>query len=352
MRKLTHYTLFIALIFGLQLSAQEENNTERIESLKEQREKITDQERSYLKIEVETINERLEKGEITQKEANKLKQEAAEKRALNIENRTAIIDNKIALLERNKEGYKPNDGETSIAGFAISDEGTFIGINVRGENKPIKYDRRTTTDLVMAIGFNNAIIDGEKFDDTPYEVGGSHFFELGWAWKTRVFKESNFLRIKYGFSFQFNGLRADDNMYFVQNGDVTSLELHPYDVRKAKLNVTNLVFPLHFEFGPSKKKEYATHFRYSTHHQFKVGLGGYVGFKTGVYQKLKFKEDGEKVKEKNKNSYNTSNTVYGLSGYLAWGHTALYVKYDLNTIFKNQAVDQRNISLGLRFDMD
>lgn len=352
MRKITHYILFIALIFSVQLIAQEENNSERIENLKEQREKITTQERTYLKTEVEAINIRLAEGEITKDEADKLKREAAEKRAKNIENRTAIIDNKIALLERNKEGYKPNDGDEDIAGFMISDEGTFIGINIKGQNKPVKYDKRTTSALVMAIGFNNAIIDGEKFDDTPYKIGGSHFFELGWAWKTRVFKESNFLRIKYGVSMQFNGLKADDNMYFVQNGDVTSLEPHPFDVKKAKLNVTNLVFPVHFEIGPSSKKEYATHFRYSTHRQFKFGVGGYVGFKTGVYQKLKYKENGEKVKEKNKNSYNTSNTVYGLSSYLAWGHTALYVKYDLNTIFKNQAVDQRNISLGVRFDMD
>ncbi len=352
MHKITHYILFIALIFSVQLVAQEENNTEKIRALKEQREKITTQERTYLKTEVEAINKRLNKGEITQDEADKLKQEAAEKRALNIENRTAIIDNKIALLERNDEGYKPNDGDEDLVGFTISDEGTFIGIKIKGENKPIKYDRRTTTALVLAIGFNNAIIEGEKFDDTPYKIGGSHFFELGWAWKTRVFKESNFLRIKYGFSFQFNGLKADDNMYFVQNGDETNLELHPYDVKKAKLNVTNLVFPVHFEFGPSSKKEYATHFRYSTHRQFKIGLGGYVGFKTGVYQKLKFKEDGEKVKEKNKSNYNTSNSIYGLSGYLAFGGTALYVKYDLNTLFQNQTVDQRNISLGLRFDMD
>ncbi|PCI11183.1 MAG: hypothetical protein COB73_02390 [Flavobacteriaceae bacterium] len=351
MRSITHYILVIVLFLGVQLSAQEENNTERIAGLKEQREKITTQERAYLKTEVEAINIRLAEGEISKEKADKLKREVAEKRAKNIENRTAIIDNKIALLERNNEGYKPNDDKSSIY-FELDEENYFPKLKISNSGKPVKYDRRTTSALVVAIGFNNAIIDGEKFDDTPYKIGGSHFFELGWAWKTRVFKESNFLRIKYGVSFQFNGLKADDNMYFVQNGDVTSLELHPFDVKKAKLNVTNMVFPVHFEFGPSSKKEYATHFRYSTNRQFKVGLGGYVGFKTGVYQKLKFKENGEKQKEKNKNSFNTSNSIYGLSGYLAWGHTALYVKYDLNTVFKNQAVDQHNISLGLRFDMD
>jgi hypothetical protein len=43
--------------------------------------------------------------------------------------------------------------------------------------------------------------------------------------------------------------------------------------------------------------------------------------------------------------------VYGLNGYIGWGWTALYVKYELNPIFKNNPIDQHNISMGLRFDM-
>ncbi|GAL68721.1 hypothetical protein [Jejuia pallidilutea] len=44
--------------------------------------------------------------------------------------------------------------------------------------------------------------------------------------------------------------------------------------------------------------------------------------------------------------------VYGISTYVAIGDTALYLKYDLSPIFKDQIVDQNNISIGVRFDMD
>ena len=44
--------------------------------------------------------------------------------------------------------------------------------------------------------------------------------------------------------------------------------------------------------------------------------------------------------------------MYGISSYLAFGDVAVYAKYDLSPIFKDQSVDQNNISLGLRFDMD
>ena len=61
---------------------------------------------------------------------------------------------------------------------------------------------------------------------------------------------------------------------------------------------------------------------------------------------------GANVKQKLKADYNTNTIVYGLSGYIGWRDTALYVKYDLNPIFKDNATDLHNVSLGLRFDMD
>src|SRR5690606_22567904 len=220
------------------------------------------------------------------------------------------------------------------------------------KNKPKKYDLRTSSDLVLALGLNNTIIEGEKLDDSPYEFGGSRFFEIGWTWKTRVLKESNFIRFKYGYSFQMNGLKPTDNQYFVQQGNQTTLEEFPEHLKKSKLTITNIVFPLHFEFGPSKKIEKDTYFRYSTKDKFKIGIGGYGGFNLRTQQKLKYEIDGEPIKEKQKRGFNTSNLVYGLSGYVGVGNTALYVKYDLSPIFNNQQIKQNNISIGLRFDMD
>lgn len=358
MQIITRYLVLIILGLSVmhvnaQDSIQNTINTSKIETLKKFKETIKTEERELLKSEVEAINQRLDRGEITQTEADRLKKEAAKKRALNIENRLAIIDNKIALLDRNDEGYNENVGETSTLGISIGgDGGSFAGFKIKGRNKHKKYDRRTSSDLVIAFGLNNAIIEGEKLDDSPYKFGGSRFFEIGWAWKTRVFKNTNSVRFKYGYSFQINGLKPTDNQYFVTQGNQTVLEKFQYDLSKSKLSITNLVVPVHFEFGPSKKYERDTYFRYSTRKQFKIGIGGYAGFNIGTRQKLKYKVDGDRIKDKIKRDYNTSNLVYGLSGYVAFGNVGLYVKYDLNPIFKDQVIDQNNISLGVRFDMD
>jgi len=327
--------------------AQEVDITITVESLESSKEKIIKKEKDDLKQEVERINERLENNEINQAEADKLKRTAAEKHALNIENRIAIIDNKIALLERNGEETIVYIGENKVT-VDVFDDGDFVSVSF---NKEKKFDKRTTSRLVVAFGLNNLITEGESFNDTEIKIGGSRFFELGWAWKTRVFKDSNWLRIKYGFSFSWDGLKPMDNQYYVDIGEETVLQVHPQNLDKAKLRVDKLIFPVHFEFGPSKKKEYTNYFRYSTYKQFKAGIGGFAGFKMSSRQKLKYKEDGSNKKEKIKASYNTNNVMYGLSGYIGWGWTALYVRYEINPLFKNNPVDQHNISMGLRFDM-
>lgn len=359
MQTITKYLALMVLCLNMQLiNAQDTiaktNNHTKIEQLKKTKEQIKGEEREHLKVEVEAINKRLEKGEITETEAKKLKKEAAKKRALNIENRIIIIDNKIALLERNDEGYNNNDdADLSQIGFSIGGKkGSFAGIRIKGNNKPKKYDRRTTSDMVIAFGLNNAIVEGDNLDNSPYKFGGSRFFEIGWAWKTRVFKNSNFLRLKYGYSFQINGLKPNDNQYFVNQNNQTMLEVFPENLKKSKLSITNLVFPVHFEFGPSKKIEKDNYFRYSTRNKFKIGVGGYAGFNIGTRQKLKYSVNGNRQKDKIRGGLNTTNLVYGISSYVAIGSAALYVKYDLSPIFKDQIVDQNNISIGVRFDMD
>ena len=342
-----------SIIFALCLfpmiytSAQEIYVTVTIESLETSKEQVIKEEKEALKKEVVVINEQLDNEEITSERADELKAEAAEKHALNIENKIAIIDNKIALLERNENETTLIIKDNKVI-VEVFDDGEFISVSL-GKKK--KFDKRTTSKMVVAFGLNNLITEGESFNDTDYEIGGSRFFELGWAWKTRVFKESNWLRIKYGFSFQWDGLKPTDNRYFVDIGEVTELQLHPESLDKAKLRVDKLVFPVHFEFGPSKKVEKEDYFRYSTNKQLKVGLGAYAGFKMSSRQKLKYSVDGNNTKEKIKASYNTNNVIYGLSGYIGWGCTGLYVKYDLNPIFKDNPIDQHNISMGLRFDL-
>ena len=341
-------TLFIHLALVLftcstQFIYCQENESKSMEEILEsRRQEIIKDEKEKLKKKVENINSQLEDREITQEEAEKLKKEAAEFHAKNIENRIAIMENKLELEERN----------TDATGYiGIGDDGKVISIRIN-EDREKKYDKRTTSDLVLAAGFNNALADGQSLNDSDFKIGGSRFFEIGWAWKTRVFENSNWLRLKYGFSFMFNGLKPTDNRYFVTEGEETFLQEYEVDLDKSKFRMDNLVVPVHFEFGPSSKRESKNYVRYDTRGKFKIGLGGYAGFNIGERQKLKYELDGDKQKDKLKGDYNTNDFVYGLSGYLGWGWATLYAKYDLNPIFEDPNMEMNNFSVGLRFDVD
>lgn len=317
--------------------AQEKTDPEKIEQLEKQKEQIITEEKEALKKEVEAINRRAAAKEIGWEEAEKLKSEAAKKRALNIQNRIAIIDNQIALLKREEAAEEVEWEEEE----EDEDDDHWY--------KKSRYSR-TSTHLVVAVGFNNALTEDQSINDSDFKVGGSRFFELGIAWRTRVFERSNFIRFRYGFSFQFNGLKPTDNRYFVEDGNLTFLEEYDIDLDKSKFRMDHLVFPIHFEFGPSKKVESPRSVWFSTHNKLKLGIGGYAGVNLGDRQKLKYEIDGEKEKLKLKSDYNTNDFIYGLSGYIGFGGTSLYVKYDLNPIFKDPNPELHNISVGLRFD--
>jgi hypothetical protein len=220
----------------------------------------------------------------------------------------------------------------------------------QGANK--KLVQRTNKYLVLAAGLNNAFDSDDNLMDDDFRLAGSRFFEIGFVLRSQVFKESAWLRFNYGLSFQFNGLKPIDNRYFVHVVRETSLEEFEFDLDKSKFRLDNLVIPLHFEFGPYKKKEGKKQIWFSTKDKFRIGLGGYVGLNIGERQKLKYVDGLNDIKMTFRNDYNTQDFIYGLSGYIGIEWVSLYAKYDLNPIFKSPNQKLHNASLGLRFDLN
>lgn len=362
MHTLVRFLIPIFLLCSLnQLQAQEDYQ-KKIKDLKEQRELVVKQEKEALKDEITLIEGRLLAEEIDQKEAQKLKEAAAEKHALNIENRQAIIDNEIALLERNEgEVLREQDSVSRKTKTIVieypddEDDCEFFGIGCDywdwEWDKHRRYDRRTFSDLTIAFGFSNADVEGQSLENSPYKLAGSRFFEIGWTWRTRVFQNSNWLRFHYGFMFQFNGIKPKDNQYFVLENGTAVLQEFEYDLSKSKFRMDNLVVPIHFEVGPSRKRISDHRIRYSLKNQFRLGIGGYGGFKLGSRQKLKYTAEGDKRKDKLKGGLNSSDLIYGLSTYMGVDGFLLYFKYDLNPIFQDAEIEQNFMALGLRFDL-
>ncbi len=330
-----------------------QNAKDQIEYLKGKRQLLIDGEKQGLKNRVYFINSELENGRITEEEAEQQKKAAAEKAALNIENETAIIDNQIALVERNGK-INNNVGTQVLLGFGHQDgDGKQVfGLTVdNGKVGSVTYDKRTYSEFVLAFGLNNAITDvGELGDD--FSIGRSRFFELGVAWKTRILDNSGALQFKYGLSLQINKLFAKDNQTLVESAEVSNFQEFPSELRKSQLRFSNLVVPVHIEFGGWKKEEEDDKVRYRIAGKFRMGIGGYAGVRLGTQQKLKFREDGERIKTKEKQDFGGDNFVYGLSSYIRLSNDlSLYGKYDLSSVLDTQDLGEvNNVSLGIRWD--
>ena len=355
MQKIIIYIVVLFSAFLMQLQAQETFEREA-KKISEAIEKISEEEKSALKEEVEQINQMLEKGTLTLAQAEEAKMKAANLRASNIEQRVKVEEKKLSELVQKQLDGKLAQSEEEENIIQIGKSSIYIRYN--GEQDSLKHkrrgERRTTSQFVLAFGLNNHIVDGDvsSLENSPFEAVGSRFFEWGVAWNSRLAKNSNLLHAKYGFSVMYNTVRPKGNERFVVDGNQTYLQESAFDLRKSKFKNVHLVFPVHLEldFTPKKTaKDGSTYFR--TQKSFRVGLGGYAGVNLKTKQVLKTSENGGN-KTKEKADFNASDFIYGLSSYVGYRDVSLYLKYDLNPVFRSNPIDSNNVSLGVRFDFN
>lgn len=292
---------------------------------------ITTTEKNALKQSIDSINTLLIKEEVTYKQADVLKEVEAQKRAKNIEEKVNKQNQKLSNLVHTRVDGKITPYED---GIFISADGVFI----REEGKIInKRKSRTNFDILIAFGHNNLITDS----DFPNYDGhfGNGFFEWGASFKTKLKKDSNLWNLRYGISFVHSGISPKNNYYFVQNGHQTNLEKAPMNLRKSKFNNTYITIPVHLELNFGRNDNY------------KVAIGGFVGYNLYSSQNLKYTENGRRIKDMTNKDWNVNDFQYGTSVYFGYKIISLYVKYDLNPLFRNNTIDQHNISVGIRLDM-
>ena len=361
-----NFTIYLALILCLfaskmiaQVSSQngeqaKQTFEERAKSIALKIEKITKEEKEALKLEIESVNNQLENNSITKEQAEEKKNKLANARAAIIEDKVAVVQEELKNLVQEKvdgkieEEYKPNS-----FGFVFSKSS--------GKNKE-KYQKRldslyntsenrTTSQFVFATGFNNLVTNG-AVSNSDFGYLRSVFFEWGITLKTRLLQNSNLLHLKYGLGFQYNMLHATDNRVFVDNGSETVLVTYPIDVKDNHTYFKNVYFvlPIHLEFDFSKIKEKDGKKIFKSQQGFRFGIGGFAGVNTNSKQFIRYEYEGKKVTERTKADFNVNDFTYGVSTYVGYKHTSLYLKYDLNTMFSNNSIKQNNISLGVRFD--
>ena len=343
MQKIILYISIALVALVNTVSAQEKTFEQKAKEIAINIKTIANEEKKALKAEIEALDKKVESGKMSKQDADLAKTKIAEERAKNIETRTAEYE--LALRELITNQVQTIDTDTTIA---VNN----VNINIKSKkNDPNKSENRTTSQLVFATGFNNLVTDG-AIANSEFGYARSTFYEWGLTWNTRLSKNSNLLHFKYGVGFMYNMLHATENRVFAEIGDKTILVDAGVDTKANKTYFKNVYFvvPMHLEFDFSKTSTVDDKKVFKSHKGARFGIGGFVGVNTNSKQFMRYNQDGHKISVRDKGDFNVNDFTYGLSTYIGYKQTSLYLKYDLNPMFKNNAIDQNNISLGIRFD--
>ncbi|MEI7509473.1 MAG: hypothetical protein WCJ62_08410 [Flavobacterium sp.] len=352
MRNFTIYLALSLCLLASKLVAQNqdpkvESTTQtfeaKVKAIGDKIEKITAEEKAFLKIEVEKVNLLVEKGTITQEQAEDKKKTLANASASTIESRIAAAQEELKELVQAKV-----DGK--LAEYSKKHEFSFKWTSRKDSIQ--KSENRTTSISVLAFGANNLVTNG-AIANSDFKYIGSSFFEWGISLNTRISKSNNLLHFKYGLTGVYNELKPTENRYFIDNNGQTTLSTVPFssntkDTRFKNVFITIPLF-LEFDFSGNKiDKNGNKIFRIERGYRF--GLGGFIGYNTNSKQFITYEENGYRIDVRQKGNWNIPDWNYGISAYVGYKHKSVYVKYDLNPMFKNNTVKQNNISLGVRFD--
>ena len=341
MQKIILYISIALVTLVSTVSAQEKTFEQKAKEIAINIKTIAEEEKKALKEEVEAIDKAVELGKMTKQDAEAMKAKIAEERAKNIETRTATQETALRDLVNGKLDIEESNDTLKSK----------LKISIASKKDSLKSENRTTSQFVLAFGANNLVTDG-AVANSQFGYARSTFYEWGYTWNTRLSKNSNLLHLKYGVGFQYNMLHATDNRVFSDVNDQTILVNAGVDTKANRTYFKNVYFvvPMHLEFDFSKTKTVDDKKIFKSHEGVRFGIGGFVGVNSNSKQFIEYEINGYKFSEKQKGDFNVNDFTYGLSTYIGYKQTSLYLKYDLNPMFKNNAVDQNNISLGIRFD--
>lgn len=194
---------------------------------------------------------------------------------------------------------------------------------------PEKFSRRPDIPgtFVLEFGFNR---DLSAPDDFSLGFFGSRTVNIYYQYDIRILNSSfsfvpgiglSLERFKFGNEYTLD-YDANDLESIVM---IAPANASVPDIRKSQLITNYIDVPLEIKYS-TKPDDPAR--------SFKISVGGRVGYMYDSFTKLKYKEDGEVKKLKNKEDFNLNKFRYGLTARIGIGNFSLFGYYNLTPLFE------------------
>lgn len=203
----------------------------------------------------------------------------------------------------------------------------------------------------LNLGTNNYLMDGEFPDDTNeiYSVRpwGSWYVELASINQSRI---AGPLYLDWGFNLSWYNFKFQNDRVLLLEGEesVTFLEdVNPdlsFDKSKLSAVYLNASFVPVLGFGRGSDQRW----KWRGKGSFRIGAGGYAGYRLFSYTKVKFDDGNDTEKDFEYDNFFLNNFRYGVRVQIGFSFTDLFFNYDLNELFQENRGPKLNaFSFGI-----
>ena len=200
---------------------------------------------------------------------------------------------------------------------------------------------RTYSDFRIDLGINDYLEDGKSpvEDNELYEVRpwGSWYIALKAINETHI---TGPLYLDWGADVSWYNFKFQDESVRVTKepgGVVFSQFPEDIDFRKSKLTAAfvNVSAVPTLKFGTNNRRHKRwRHWECSGNgSDFSIGAGMYAGYRIMSYAKYVTEMDGDKERDRDKDSFFLNNIRYGVRGQMGFRDLVLFFNYDLNELF-------------------
>ncbi|MCC2544815.1 PorT family protein [Hymenobacter sp. BT175] len=211
--------------------------------------------------------------------------------------------------------------------------------------KEERANRIVRNDFTVDLGLN-AFANRQTYSpggvEQPYDLRalGSRYVSLNWHYTIRLGGKRSPLRLVTGPEFAFNNYMFDNNRRLVSTDSRVDIIREPVlSLQKSKLATTVVNLPLMFDLTFRDKQG---------HRNLRLGAGGFAGYLLEAHTKIKYDLEGDTQKDKDHGRFNLQDFQYGVQGHVGVRGLDLFVKYNLNELFReNRGPQVQSVAFGV-----
>ena len=214
-------------------------------------------------------------------------------------------------------------GIVLLSGFTL----VALGQDATTPTKPKKISARPDIPgtFVLDFGFNRDVSGPPDFS---LYFWGSRTANLYYQYDLRLFNSSFSIVPGIGFSFERYKFKNNYMVGYDDNNELIMIpsEDAPVEGIKKSMLVTNYIeapIEIKYTLNPDDPAR-----------SFQVSVGGRIGFLYDSFNKVKYKENSEVKKFKDKQDFNLNKFRYGLVGRVGFGAFSIFTYYNLSPLFE------------------